>query len=85
MVALTPIVKDRKIQNRPLTMSFFDALRKIQTGKTVARISWGNRDYCLMKDGWLSIFTERDGKFHTWSVNDGDMDSDDWTIISEVN
>lgn len=77
---LTPPPKE---QPKPMTMSFFDALRKIQEGKMVTRISWANKDYCLMKDGFLSIFTK--DAFHTWSINDGDMDGNDWMIITEAN
>jgi hypothetical protein len=76
---LTPIIEDNEIT----TMSFFDALKKIQEGKRVARASWGNRDYCLLKDGYLSIFT-RDN-VHRWLINDGDMEGQDWIIVTEGN
>ena len=75
---LTPIP-----QGRAMTMSFFDALKKIQVGKMVTRISWGNKDYCYMKDGWLSIF--RNGKTFQWVINDGDMEAQDFIVITEPN
>jgi hypothetical protein len=65
------------------TMSFYDALKKIAEGKSVTRISWGNTDYCLMKDSWLSIF--RNGKFSTWLINDGDMEGNDWIVKKDLN
>lgn len=77
---LTPTPKGL---SKAMTMSFFDALKAIQAGKRVARISWGNKDYCFMKDSWLTIFTK--GKFHTWLINDGDMEGNDWHIVSELN
>ena len=64
--------------NKPVTMDFYEALKKVIEGKKIARESWNNGDYCLMKDGFLSIYTK--GDFHTWSVNDGDMEGKDWTI-----
>lgn len=70
-------------QDKPTTMSFFDALREVQKGRTITRISWANNDYCLMKDGYLSIF--RNGKVHQWIVNDGDMEGNDWIIEKELN
>ena len=77
---LTPMPKT---QSKPMTMSFFDALKKIQEGKRITRISWANKDYCLMKDGWLTIFTK--DAFHTWIINDGDMDGQDFVLITELN
>ena len=74
---LTPAPK------KAMTMSFYDALKRINEGKMVKRITWANKDYCLMKDGWLTIYTK--GDFHTWSVNDGDFEGQDWIIITEPN
>lgn len=65
------------------TMSFLDALEKIQDGKFVARVSWGNEDYCFMKDEYLSIFTK--GKEHQWIISLGDMEGQDWVIVKDLN
>lgn len=65
------------------TMSFFDALRKIQEGKSVQRVSWGNNDYCFLKEGTLNIFTK--GNVHSWIISDGDMEGEDWIVVREVN
>ena len=77
---LTPMPK---IQGKAMTMDFLQAMKKIIEGKKAARISWGNTDYCLLKDGWLTIFTK--GAFHTWSINDGDIEGFDWRILEEEN
>ncbi len=69
--------------HKAMTMSFSDAMKEILNGKKITRVEWGNKDYCLMKDGWLSIFTK--GGFHTWLVNDGDMEGNDWVVVKEVN
>ena len=77
---LTPAPKQ---ESKAMTMSFFDALKKIAAGKYVARISWGNTDYCLLKDGWLSIY--RNNQFFTWTINDGDIEGNDWHVLTELN
>ena len=71
---LTPLPTGKSV-----TMSFYDALKKLNDGKCITRIAWGNTDYCLMKDGFLSIFIN--GDFHRWSISEGDVEPCDWTII----
>lgn len=92
MKNLTPAKKDSaslnpvneiKTGGGARTMDWPDAMRKIKEGKMVKRISWGNKDYCLLKDGWLSIFTN--DKFFIWKVNDGDIEGQDWTEVTEPN
>lgn len=80
---LTPLTPIPTAQNKPQTMDFPDAMREIINGKKVARVEWGNADYCLLDGEWLSIFTN--GAMHVWKVNDGDMTSQDWTVVKEVN
>lgn len=77
---MTPVPPE---PSKARTMDFIDAIRQIMQGKYVKRVSWGNNDYCLMKDGWLSIYTK--GEFHSWTVNDGDMEGQDWIIVTEPN
>jgi hypothetical protein len=77
---LTPILRKKRTS---ITMSFPDAINEIINGKKVRRLSWPDSDYGLLKDGWLSIFTR--GSFHTWSVNDGDMEGQDWMVINASN
>ena len=77
---LTPLPK---VAGKAMTMDFPDAMREIIAGNKVMRLSWTNPDYCLVKDGWLTIFTK--GDFHTWSVNDGDLDGQDWVVVKGVN
>jgi len=88
MVNLTPIQGEMltpmpKIQSKPQTMDFPDAIKQIINGKKVARVSWGNTDFILMKDAWLSIYTK--GAFHTLLVSDGDMEGEDFVIVHETN
>ena len=77
---LTPLPRQ---QGKAITMSFPDAMREIIKGKSVARIEWANKDYCLLRVGWLTIFIEN--KFRGWKVNDGDMEAEDWFVVKEIN
>lgn len=79
MVPLTP-----KAPAKAKTMAFPEAMGAIILGKRIARLSWSPaKDYGLMKDGWLTIFTK--DKFHTWNINDGDMEARDWICIDKEN
>lgn len=71
---LTPLPTGKSV-----TMNFYDAIKKIMTGACVARISWGNTDYCKLDAGNLCIW--REGKLHNWIVNDGDIEGMDWCVI----
>ena len=74
---LTPIVRE---EGQAITMDFPEAIREITKGKKVKRLSWETpSDHGLLKDGWLSIHTK--GAYHTWSVNDGDLEGQDWIVI----
>lgn len=78
---LTPI--PRKV-GQSITMSFPDAMREVIKGKKVRRLEWPDEDHGVLKDGWLSIFTN--GRYHVWKVSDGDMlDTQDWIVVVEMN
>lgn len=78
---LTPIPRK---PGESLTMSFPEAIKQIINGKKVRRLDWASdEDHGLMKDGWLTIFTK--GAFHSWLVNDGDMEAEDWVVVKESN
>jgi hypothetical protein len=55
-------------------------MQAIIDGKTITKREWGNDDVCQLRDGWLMI--RRDGKWHTWLVNDGDLVGKDWTVVA---
>lgn len=77
---LTPVKREK---GESITMDFPNAMREVLNKKSVTRISWANNDYCLLKDDWLTIFTK--GEFHTWLINNGDMEGNDWIVIKETN
>lgn len=67
-------------QGKSITMDFPDAIKEVISGKKIRRLSWETEsDHGLLKDGWLTIYTK--GAFHTWSVNDGDLEGNDWIVI----
>ncbi len=73
----------------PGLMNFFDALRKLAEGKRIARISWGNADYGVLKDGYVTVFHQKEGEkladFHKWLINDGDLTADDFIVLPDLN
>lgn len=76
---LTPMPKRK--EGESITMSFIDAMRELVNGKSIRRISWPSiTDHCLLKDGWVSIHTK--GSFHSWNINDGDIEGEDWIIYA---
>lgn len=77
----TPLTPAPQAQAESETMAFPEAIRMIIEGKKVRRLSWGQvDDYGFLKDSWLTIFTK--GNFHTWNVNDGDLEGLDWVIVA---
>lgn len=79
---LTPTV------DTPKTLSFPDAIRAVIEGKRIARVSWANADYGLLKGDWLMIFHKKEDEqianFHTWIINDGDLEGTDWIVLPDL-
>ena len=73
------LVDETTVPNKPQAFDFPEAMRRIKDGGVIRKLEWKNEDYCFMKDGWLTIF--RSGKFHSWLVNDGDLDGEDWVQV----
>jgi hypothetical protein len=72
-----------KIEGKPMTMDFPDAIRQIKEGKMVTRVEWGNNDYGFLKGELLTIF--HNNKFSTWLVSQGDIEGQDWIVVEEKN
>ena len=65
-------------------MSFPRAMEAVIDGKRVTRLEWANKnEFGELKDGFLMIHTTKDGKFHQWIVNDGDLTAHDWIVCEE--
>ncbi len=73
----SPVPKKKVIGNE---MGFPDAMAAIIAGQTVRRLEWADEEeYCLLRDNFLSI--HRNGKFHSWTVSEGDMMGKDYVIV----
>lgn len=59
------------------------ALNEVIDGKKITRLAWNNDHYCLLKDNYLELY--REGKFHQWIINDGDLLAIDWIVVSDKN
>jgi len=69
--------KGRKID---VLVSFTSAIESLIGGAKIRRQEWTDGDeFCLLKDNFLMIY--RGGKFHTWTVSEGDLLAIDWKII----
>lgn len=77
---LTPTPKK---QDKIPTFDFPEAIRQIIAGRKVSRVEWANQDYGFLNNDLLSI--SRNGNFHSWIVNDGDMLANDWMVVNESN
>ena len=61
-------------------MSFVLAISEVIRGKKITKKEWANPDsYCMLRDKLLMI--HRDGKWHKWIINDGDLLGEDWIVI----
>ena len=75
--AASPVPHKKVIGNE---MGFPDAMSAIIAGQKVRRLEWADEDeYCLLRDNFLSI--HRNGKFHSWTVSEGDMMGKDYVIV----
>jgi hypothetical protein len=77
-----PTTPSNNALSLPATMSFPDAMKKVLDGRKIRRESWSGDDYCLLKDGWITIYTN--GDFHVWKINDGDMEGQDWVLVKDA-
>ncbi len=63
----------------PEQLTFSQAMEQVIAGKTIRRLEWTNEsEYCLLVDGWLSIFINN--KFSIWNISDGDVLAKDWIV-----
>lgn len=82
MVSPVPIEGEIVEAGKAETFDFYTAIKKIMEGKAVARLDWGNDDYCQLLATYLHIF--KDGKFHIWQIGDGDIAATDWYVVLDT-
>lgn len=62
-------------------MDFPTAIKKIIEGEKIYRLEWKNKEfYGELKDGILKLH-KPDGKFYAWTINDGDLNGEDWITL----
>lgn len=60
-------------------LTFPDAIKAVIEGKTIQRESWPNKEeYAILVGDKLSL--KKDGEFHQWLINDGDLLGTDWIV-----
>lgn len=65
-------------------MNFYQALKQIELGESVRRLSWDDPEvYCDLVDGILSIHNMIN-ELDTWTISIGDILGDDWVMYGEV-
>lgn len=63
-------------------VAFPKAIAEVIEGKRITKKEWGNKEYWgELKDGWLML-RKPDGKYYTWTINDGDLLGKDWIILN---
>ena len=67
------------VEQAPITMDFYAALREVAAGKTIRRQSWPVEDFALMADFLLTVHTK--GETKHWVINDGDLAGTDWITL----
>lgn len=61
------------------------AIKAVIDGKRITKKEWNNPAmYGMLRDGWL-VLCKEDGKFYSWTMNDGDLFGKDWIVLEEVN
>ena len=77
---MSPVALSVKEEDPRIQMDFFDAMKMLADGKKITRIAWETeKTYGVLQDGYVCIM--RDGKTHTWTINDGDLMGIDWVLV----
>ena len=67
--------------NNMTMLDFGSAMAAARDGAKVSKIEWKNEEvYGMLRDGTLQFV--KDGVWHQWIVNDGDLRGDDWFIVA---
>lgn len=64
----------------PKFVSFPEAIRSVIDGKSITKEEWEDPEIYGKLQGGLLMFY-RDGKWHKWILNDGDLLGEDWVVL----
>lgn len=67
------------LPTKPEIFDFYKALKEMRNGKTITRVAWPEGEYGKFDETVVKVF--RNGQFHNWVINDGDVDATDWKIV----
>ena len=82
MAKITPFIGKEKSETVP-TKDFGDAMRFVSQGYHLRRLEWEDeRVMIALIEDKLMIFLPKDGKFHPFIVNSGDLYGNDWVIVN---
>jgi len=61
-------------------MDFPTAIVALTNGAHITKLEWKDREsYGMLRDSFLML--HRDGQWHRWIVNDGDLLGQDWVVL----
>ncbi len=64
-------------------LNFFDALKCVAEGKSIARKIWPDgRSRARLYSSRLMIFDVVDNVWHPWTIDASDFSAEDWYILS---
>jgi len=67
--------------NKPITMSFPDAVGELNAGNKITRVEWNDpEEYFLMKDGYLMVHHSNGNEFQKLLIRDADVMATDWVL-----
>lgn len=78
-IAQSPVPSSN--HNKSVYLDFYDALKVIAKGGTVARIIWESGTNCYLRDGRLRITIS--GSMYIWEIDVSDMLAEDWVVIND--
>ena len=61
-------------------MDFPSAISAVVNGARISKLEWNDPEcFGMLRDGFLML--RRDGQWHQWIVNDGDLLGQDWVVV----
>jgi hypothetical protein len=65
-------------------MTFEEAIVKLRDGRRITRLEWkDNKTFGLLRSGQVQIFLSSDMEYHAWTINDGDLEAEDWVVVHD--
>ena len=78
-----PVKEITPVQEEVSGVDFPSAVAFLKNGDKVTSIAWGDENiYGVMKEEML-LLHKSDDKFNSWIISQGDMDANDWVIVTK--